>query len=325
MFVHVNVCHVCSCGPGVYHVHVEVYCVHVAVHHVCSYGGISCSCCGAFCSYGGISCSFGVYFVHMAVYPLHLGCILFMWRCVLFIRRCISKHEVVLQDQNSERGNSPRFTPITNDRSGTEMLREEQRKLAEQEELAATKIQAGFRGYKTRKELKQKQAEEEFSRGRESMASLMRDDPIPLNGDDDWGPGPAADNHVEAEEKAAITLQAGFRGYKARQEVKEMRANQEVKDKGEETPPPPQQIPPARQQSPPSPVANDPALAKSATPTQTMANDISQAEAEHAAAAKIQATFRGHQTRKELAGAQTAGPEEVASTEGSEQNSSTQH
>ena len=48
MFVHVNVCHICSCGPGVchvhvevYHVHVEVYCVHVEVHHVCACGVVS--------------------------------------------------------------------------------------------------------------------------------------------------------------------------------------------------------------------------------------------------------------------------------------------
>lgn len=222
---------------------------------------------------------------------------------------------VCVQNQNFDQRNSPRITPITDDRSGTEVLREEQRKLAEQEEMAAAKIQAGFRAYKTRKELKQKHMEEEISGGRESMASLMRDEPLPLEGDDDWGPGPAGDNQVkEAEEKAAVTLQAGFRGYKARQEVKAMRTNQEVKDKGEETPP-------ARQQTPPSPMTNNP----STTPTQTMANDISQAEAEHAAATKIQATFRGHQTRKELARAQATGQEEVAVAEGTEQNINTQY
>lgn len=49
------VCHVFSCEPGVYHVHVEVYhvhievyhvhvevyCVHVEVHHVCACGVVS--------------------------------------------------------------------------------------------------------------------------------------------------------------------------------------------------------------------------------------------------------------------------------------------
>lgn len=189
------------------------------------------------------------------------------------------------------------------------MLREEQRKLAEQEDLAAAKIQAGFHGYKTRRDLKQKRAEEEISRGRDSVASLMRDDPIPIQDDDDWGPGPTGDNRYKEQEKAAVTLQAGFRGFKARQEVRSMRANQEVKDKGQETPPPP-------------PMSSDPTPAKSASPT---ANDISQADAEHAAATKIQASFRGHQARKELVGAQAAGQEEATSAEGTEQHSNTQY
>ena len=80
-------------------------------------------------------------------------------------------------------GQATRDSPALDGRSGSDIIQEEQRRQAAQEEAAAVKIQAGFRGYQVRQDMKQKQAER--SSGRDS--SLLRDDPIPIQGEDDWG------------------------------------------------------------------------------------------------------------------------------------------
>ncbi|KAK7091269.1 hypothetical protein V1264_008976 [Littorina saxatilis] len=188
------------------------------------------------------------------------------------------------EDRRSARDSSPRVTPISND---------EQTRLAQEEDWAATKIQAGFRGYQTRRELATREVENEVNRnGRDSRG----DEPPRSEGQDDWGPGPVDDFDNQAqdsEEKAATTLQAGFRGYKARQEVREMRQTQEVKERAasDSSPAPAKSL---------SPIPND------------KDSDLSAADAEHAAASRIQASFRGHQTRKELASQAEAKQAEAA-------------
>merc|ERR1739842_242151 len=67
---------------------------------------------------------------------------------------------------------------------------------------AATKIQAGFRGQKVRKEMKDKKEEEE-------AASKREEEEIDID---------LTDPEVE---KAATKIQAGFRGQKVRKEMKD--------------------------------------------------------------------------------------------------------
>ncbi|XP_025018261.1 obscurin [Tetranychus urticae] len=70
-------------------------------------------------------------------------------------------------------------------------------------EKAATKIQATFKGYKVRKEVKEKTPETE-----EQPKEIQRSDSIDID---------LNDPDVE---KAATRIQATFRGYKTRREVK---------------------------------------------------------------------------------------------------------
>ncbi|XP_053202808.1 sperm surface protein Sp17-like [Panonychus citri] len=70
-------------------------------------------------------------------------------------------------------------------------------------EKAATRIQATFKGYKVRKEVKEKTPENE-----EQPKEIQRSDSIDID---------LNDPDVE---KAATKIQATFRGYKSRREVK---------------------------------------------------------------------------------------------------------
>ena len=54
-----------------------------------------------------------------------------------------------------------------------------------------------------------------------------------------------------------------------------------------------------QEQTPPPTTARDPA--SPAPPAENTTEDLSQTEAEHAAATKIQAAFRGQQVRKDMA------------------------
>ncbi|XP_052060997.1 glutamic acid-rich protein-like isoform X6 [Mytilus californianus] len=126
-------------------------------------------------------------------------------------------------------------------------------------EKAATKIQAGFRGHKTRKEMQSKtdvQSEEKVPEKKEEEEEEVD---IDLNDPD--------------VEKAAIKIQAGFKGFQTRKEMQSKKSETEVKteEKKEE-----------KQEEEVDIDLNDPETAN--------------------AALKIQAGFRGYKTRKELQG-----------------------
>ncbi|KAK7489201.1 hypothetical protein BaRGS_00019579, partial [Batillaria attramentaria] len=189
------------------------------------------------------------------------------------------------------------------------------RQMQEEEEKAASKIQAGFRGYKTRRDLKAKRREDQMYR---QDSDLMREDPISLQGEDDWGPGPAHHDH-DREHHAATKIQAGFRGYKDRQRVKEMQTRQVNDEEPQGDSPPPLG-------AAPTPPPGNPTSPVPATDGDT-GKDLSEEEKEHAAATKIQATFRGHQTRRELAqdkAAADAAADTVQDGEGAAENTQAQ-
>jgi hypothetical protein len=163
-------------------------------------------------------------------------------------------------------------------------------------EMAATKIQAGYKGMKTRKEMKARKKENELEGG-EGVIDIDLDDP-------ETG-------------KAATKIQAGFRGSKARKQVKEMKEMNEIVEEMEE------EI---------DIDMDDPETAKAATKIQAsfrgsqsrkevksmkekeeaVQQDVTEPEAEEEididmddpetakAATKIQASFRGSQSRKEV-------------------------
>ncbi|XP_071173438.1 triadin-like isoform X3 [Mytilus edulis] len=133
-------------------------------------------------------------------------------------------------------------------------------------EKAATKIQAGFRGHKTRKEMLSKtdvqttQSEEKVPEKKEEEEEEVD---IDLNDPD--------------VEKAAIKIQAGFKGFQTRKEMQSKKSETEVKTE-EKTEAKKEE----KQEEEVDIDLEDPATAD--------------------AALKIQAGFRGYKTRKELQG-----------------------
>ncbi|XP_076112232.1 uncharacterized protein LOC143080326 isoform X7 [Mytilus galloprovincialis] len=129
-------------------------------------------------------------------------------------------------------------------------------------EKAATKIQAGFRGHQTRKEMQSKtdvKSEEKVPEKKEEEEEVD----IDLNDPD--------------VEKAAIKIQAGFKGFQTRKEMQSKKSETEVKTE-EKTEAKKEE----KQEEEVDIDLEDPATAD--------------------AALKIQAGFRGYKTRKELQG-----------------------
>ncbi|XP_063441381.1 uncharacterized protein LOC134721963 isoform X7 [Mytilus trossulus] len=130
-------------------------------------------------------------------------------------------------------------------------------------EKAATKIQAGFRGHQTRKEMQSKtdvKSEEKVPEKKEEVEEVVD---IDLNDPD--------------VEKAAIKIQAGFKGFQTRKEMQSKKSDTEVKTE--------QKTEAKKEEKQEEEVdidLEDPATAD--------------------AALKIQAGFRGYKTRKELQG-----------------------
>lgn len=114
-------------------------------------------------------------------------------------------------------------------------------------EAAAVKIQAGFRGYKTRQEMKERQAKETRPEAEDKKTP------------DTSG----------TEEAAAIKIQSSFRGYKVRKEMKTSGNSGEELDEVDNR-------------------------------KFTKADETRNTDEEETAAIKIQAGFRGYQVRKEV-------------------------
>ena len=85
---------------------------------------------------------------------------------------------------------------------------------------AASKIQAGFRGYKVRKQLRDSDSEVKMNGPQEvSSNDVEQQSAIKIQA---GVRGYLERKKLQAERDAAVKIQAGFRGYKARQEVKQM-------------------------------------------------------------------------------------------------------
>lgn len=92
-------------------------------------------------------------------------------------------------------------------------------------EKAATKIQAGFKGFKTRQEIKSKK--ESGTNVKEGDAEKSEENPT------DKAEGEIVDidlNDPEVE-KAATKIQAGFKGFKTRQEIKSKKSDENKEDR----------------------------------------------------------------------------------------------
>ncbi|XP_071173444.1 triadin-like isoform X8 [Mytilus edulis] len=130
-------------------------------------------------------------------------------------------------------------------------------------EKAATKIQAGFRGHQTRKEMQSKTDVKSEEKVPEKKEEEEEEVDIDLNDPD--------------VEKAAIKIQAGFKGFQTRKEMQSKKSETEVKTE-EKTEAKKEE----KQEEEVDIDLEDPATAD--------------------AALKIQAGFRGYKTRKELQG-----------------------
>ncbi|XP_022325721.2 uncharacterized protein LOC111125839 isoform X1 [Crassostrea virginica] len=142
------------------------------------------------------------------------------------------------------------------DTTQTKPQEESAKKDADKEtEEAALKIQAGFRGYKTRKEVKDQMAKEE-KKGEETKVEKKKEEEEEVDID-------LNDPEVE---QAALKIQAGFKGFQARKEIKD-----KMEQEGKQA---------ESQESKVDIDFNDPEVEKAAT--------------------KIQAGFKGYKTRKEM-------------------------
>ncbi|KAJ8315978.1 hypothetical protein KUTeg_005992 [Tegillarca granosa] len=163
-------------------------------------------------------------------------------------------------------------------------------------EKAATKIQAGFKGYKTRKEMKGGKAEEQETEKAPSSEQVSKPDEeeevdIDLN-----------DPEVE---KAAVKIQAGFKGFQARKEIKKQQRLFSGGQSGRGLPcPHPAKLigfTVIRIYFIQTESTSETEAAPTTEKTQEEEVDIDLDDPETAKAAlKIQAGFRGYQTRKEL-------------------------
>ncbi|XP_064618205.1 abnormal spindle-like microcephaly-associated protein homolog isoform X1 [Liolophura sinensis] len=149
---------------------------------------------------------------------------------------------------------------------------------------AALRIQANFKGFKTRKALRNKKDD--------APADAPSDAPAQGEASTEPPAEKAAEEEIDIDledpetEKAALKIQAGFRGYKSRKEIKndgdqsgESKAGETEETPGEEKP--------------------TAATEESKAGGEEIDIDLEDPEVS-AAASKIQATFRGHKTRKDL-------------------------
>ncbi|KAK3087582.1 hypothetical protein FSP39_007811 [Pinctada imbricata] len=131
----------------------------------------------------------------------------------------------------------------------------------QKEDEAATKIQAGFRGHQTRKEIKKQKGEKEVNNAMGYSSGRSRD----TLGNDE-------------EEAAATKIQANYRGHKVRKEMNEKKSKKKEEDEEEAAA----------------------TKIQAGFRGHKARKEVQQRKEEEKAATKIQAGFRGHQVRKEL-------------------------
>lgn len=163
-------------------------------------------------------------------------------------------------------------------------------------EKAATKIQAGFKGMKTRQEIASMKQTDGAAEEEPAAAPAAAEEPAAPAEEQ-----PAAEESKEEEvdidltdpevEKAATKIQAGFKGMKTRKEIKE---NSPEKAEGE---------PAAQEEAPkedaPAEEAPKEEAPKEESKEEEVDIDLTDPEVEKAAT-KIQAGFKGMKTRKEI-------------------------
>lgn len=166
-------------------------------------------------------------------------------------------------------------------------------------EKAALKIQAGFKGYQTRKEIKAMKEENDASgKQTEEESKPTEEEAKPAEGEKQDVDIDLNDPEVE---KAAVKIQAGFKGFKTRQEIK---AKQEAGGDGVET----KEAEAGESKEPESTEAPAEGGEEKAEGEEV---DIDLNDPEVAqAATKIQAGFKGFKTRQELKAKKDAEPEE---------------
>ncbi|KAL3888014.1 hypothetical protein ACJMK2_000398 [Sinanodonta woodiana] len=147
------------------------------------------------------------------------------------------------------------------------------------ENVAATKIQAGFRGYKTRKELNEKKQvrDEKFKKEREETG--------------------------REENLAATRIQAGYRGYKTRKEIKAQKASvtkTDTKKDGKKKMNEDEAATKIQAGYRGHIVRKNLKISKSSTQAQPNVTKPKKGMNEHEAATRVQAGFHGYKTRKDM-------------------------
>ncbi|XP_052060996.1 uncharacterized protein LOC127701221 isoform X5 [Mytilus californianus] len=182
------------------------------------------------------------------------------------VEKAATKIQAGFRGHKTRKEMSSKTDVQTNQKSETEVKTEEKKEEKQEEEVdidlndpetanAALKIQAGFRGYKTRKEL-QGQVEEgktkESESNTESKEETKTDSKEEGTKTDSKEEGTKTDSKEEETktdskeeevdidlndpevEKAATKIQAGFKGYKTRKEMQEKKSDTSVEKKEEE-------------------------------------------------------------------------------------------
>ncbi|XP_077985982.1 uncharacterized protein LOC144440474 isoform X15 [Glandiceps talaboti] len=230
----------------------------------------------------------------------------------------------------------------------TETKVEEEKKAEEEEEVdidltdpevekAAVKIQAGFKGHIARKQVKEKKEAGAAEEKTEEPAGVEETDGKAAEGEEEEIDIDLNDPEVE---KAAVKIQAGFKGLKARKSVKEMKEQsgekteeteaaieevpaeqeKEGEQQQEEQQPEAEQKEEGEQQKEEEPAApaEEVAVEEKKEGEEEIDIDLNDPEVEKAAV-KIQAGFKGLQARKQVKEMKGAGAEAETTEEKTEE------
>ncbi|KAL5014880.1 hypothetical protein ScPMuIL_009150 [Solemya velum] len=164
---------------------------------------------------------------------------------------------------------------------------EEQQQQNEKENAAATKIQANYRGYKTRKDIGKQQV-----RGDDTEFEQV------------YSPTPTESDYASSKEvRAATTIQSGYRGHQARKEVSKLRGESAQGEEGQS----PNVTEEADEMTEEEAAATIEAGFKGYQAREEIRH-MKEEKRRDNAAVKIQANYRGYKTRKDLS--QTLGTPE---------------